>query len=136
MKLTLGSRKPIGLIEDTVVRPDILAEHAASLVQTYKENKVNYVIYGHVGDGNMHTRPLIDTASTKELELIYNIANKVFARVIKNGGTISGEHGDGFARTPYIQMMYGKQINSLFSRVKKLFDPSFIMNPYKKISVQ
>jgi FAD/FMN-containing dehydrogenase len=136
MKLTLGSRKPIGLIEDTVVRPDILAEHAASLVQTYKENKVNYVIYGHVGDGNMHTRPLIDTASTKELELIYNIANKVFARVIKNGGTISGEHGDGFARTPYIQMMYGKQINSLFSRVKKLFDPSFTMNPYKKISVQ
>jgi FAD/FMN-containing dehydrogenase len=56
--------------------------------------------------------------------------------VIKNGGTISGEHGDGFARTPYIQMMYGKQINSLFSRVKKLFDPSFTMNPYKKISVQ
>jgi glycolate oxidase len=136
MKLTLGSRKPIGLIEDTVVRPDILAEYAASLLQTYKENKVNYVIYGHVGDGNMHTRPLIDTASTKELQLISNIANKVFAHVIKNGGTISGEHGDGFARTPYIQMMYGKQINSLFSRVKKLFDPSFTMNPYKKISIQ
>ena len=136
MKLTLGSRKPIGLIEDTVVRPDILAEHAASLLQTYKENKLNYVIYGHVGDGNIHTRPLIDTASTKEVQLIYSIANKVFAHVIKKGGTLSGEHGDGFARTPFVQMMYGKQINSLFSRVKKLFDPSFTLNPYKKISVQ
>lgn len=133
MKLTLGSRKPIGLIEDTVVRPDILAEHAVNLLQTYQENKVDYVIYGHVGDGNMHTRPLIDTASTKEVELICNIANKVFARVIKRGGTISGEHGDGLARTGYIQMMYGKRITSLFSRVKKLFDPSFTMNPCKKI---
>ena len=136
MKLTLGSRKPIGLIEDTVVRPDMLAEHAARLLQTYKENKVDYVMYGHVGDGNIHTRPLIDTESTKEVQLIYSIANKVFAHVIKKGGTLSGEHGDGFARTPYVQMMYGKQINSLFSRVKKLFDPSFILNPYKKISVQ
>jgi FAD/FMN-containing dehydrogenase len=133
MKLTLGSRKPIGLIEDTVVRPDILVEHAANLLQTYQENKVDYVIYGHVGDGNMHTRPLIDTASTKEIKLICNIANKVFAQVIKRGGTISGEHGDGLVRTGYIQMMYGKRITSLFSRVKKLFDPSFTMNPCKKI---
>jgi glycolate oxidase len=133
MKLTLGSRKPIGLIEDTVVRPDILAEHAAMLLQTYKENKVDYVIYGHVGDGNMHTRPLIDTTSTKEVELIRNIANKVFAHVINRGGTITGEHGDGLARTDYIQMMYGKRITSLFSRVKKLFDPSFTMNPFKKV---
>jgi glycolate oxidase len=133
MKLTLGSRKPIGLIEDTVVRPDILVEHAANLLQTYRENKVDYVIYGHVGDGNMHTRPLIDTASTKEVELIHSIANKVFAQVIKRGGTITGEHGDGLARTGYIQMMYGKRITSLFSRVKKLFDPSFTMNPCKKI---
>ena len=133
MKLTLGSRKPIGLIEDTVVRPDILAEHAANLLHTYQENKVDYVIYGHVGDGNMHTRPLIDTSSTKEVELICSIANKVFAQVIKRGGTITGEHGDGLVRTGYIQMMYGKRITSLFSRVKKLFDPSFTMNPCKKI---
>jgi glycolate oxidase len=133
MKLTLGSRKPIGLIEDTVVRPDILAEHVANLLKTYQENRVDYVMYGHVGDGNMHTRPIIDTTSAKEVELICSIANKVFAQVINRGGTISGEHGDGLARTGYIQMMYGKQITSLFSRVKKLFDPSYTMNPYKKV---
>jgi glycolate oxidase len=133
MKLTLGSRKPIGLIEDTVVRPHILTEHAANILQIYQKNKVDYVIYGHVGDGHIHTRPLIDTASRKEVELIRNIANKVFAHVIKNRGTISGEHGDGLARTGYIQMMYGKRITLLFSRVKKLLDPSFIMNPCKKI---
>jgi FAD/FMN-containing dehydrogenase len=133
MKLTLGNRKPLGLIEDTVVRPDNLLEHACNLLKIYQENRLDYVIYGHVGDGNMHTRPLIDIASTKEVELIREIANNVFAQVIKRGGTITGEHGDGIARTGYIQMMYGKRITSLFSMVKKLFDPSFTMNPCKKI---
>jgi glycolate oxidase len=133
MKLTVGSRKPIGLIEDTAIRPDFLVDHVANLLKTYHENKLDYVIYGHVGDGNMHTRPLIDTASTKEVEVIRNIANKVFSYVIKRRGTITGEHGDGLARTSYIEMMYGKRISSLFSIVKKLFDPSFTMNPCKKV---
>jgi FAD/FMN-containing dehydrogenase len=81
----------------------------------------------------MHTRPLIDTASTKEIELMHNIADKVFEHVIRSKGSITGEHGDGLARTHYIQMMYGKQVTYLFSLVKKLFDPSFTMNPGKKV---
>jgi FAD/FMN-containing dehydrogenase len=84
----------------------------------------------------MHTRPLIDTGSIKETELMRSIANRVFAFVIKKGGTITGEHGDGLARTGYIQMMYGKRLSSLFSEVKNLFDPSLTMNPCKKIPVQ
>ncbi len=136
MKLTIGHRKPIGLIEDTVVRPDILLEHTANLLQIYRENKLDYVIYGHVGDGNMHTRPLINTESKKEVELMHNIAKRVFTDVINRGGTITGEHGDGLARTGYIQMMYGKRLTSLFLEVKKLYDPSFTLNPSKKIPLQ
>jgi glycolate oxidase len=136
MKLTVGSRKPIGLIEDTVVHPTILMEHGTNLLQIYHENKLEYVIYGHVGDGNMHTRPLIDTASRKQVELMREIATKVFEQVIRRGGTITGEHGDGLARTDYIEMMYGKRMTSLFSKVKKLFDPWFTMNPGKKVLVQ
>jgi glycolate oxidase len=136
MKLTVGSRKPLGLIEDTVVHPAILVNHAMNLLQIYRENRLDYVLFGHVGDGNMHTRPLIDTASTKQVELMQSIAGRVFAKVIRSGGTITGEHGDGLARTPYIEMMYSKQMTSLFSLVKKLFDPSFTMNPGKKVPVQ
>jgi FAD/FMN-containing dehydrogenase len=116
-----------------VVRPELLAEHTADLLRIYQENKLDYVFYGHVGDGNMHTRPLVNTSSAKEIELMCNIAKDVFANVIKRGGSISGEHGDGLARTGYIEMMYGKQISSLFLEVKKIFDPSFTMNPWKKI---
>jgi glycolate oxidase len=136
MKLTVGSRKPIGLIEDTVVHPSFLMNHASNILRVYRENRLEYVIYGHVGDGNMHTRPLIDTASRKQVKLMHKIARQVFSQVIKSGGTITGEHGDGLARTDYIEMMYGKQMTSLFSMVKKLFDPSFIMNPGKKVLFQ
>jgi glycolate dehydrogenase FAD-linked subunit len=136
MRMTVGSRKPIGLIEDTVVRPELLAGHAANLLQTYRENKLDYVMYGHVGDGNMHTRPLVDISSGKEVDLIQKIARSVFGQVIRSGGTITGEHGDGLTRVGYIEMMYGRQIISLFSAVKRLLDPAFMMNPGKKVPVQ
>ena len=133
MKLTVGSRRPIGLIEDTVVHPSVLFNHAANILRIYRRNKLNYVMYGHVGDGNLHTRPLIDTSSMRQVELMGDIAREVFAHVIRKGGTITGEHGDGIARTNYVEMMYGKQMTSLFTKVKKLFDPTFTLNPGKKV---
>ena len=136
MKMAVGSRKPVGLIEDTVVNPTLLADHVASLLQTYRENKLDYVMFGHVGDGNMHTRPVIDLDSKSQVELMERIATTVFTRVIRSGGTITGEHGDGLARVGYIEMMYGKEMTIIFSKVKKLFDPNFTMNPGKKVPVQ
>jgi FAD/FMN-containing dehydrogenase len=61
------------------------------------------------------------------------LAQDVFDKVIRCGGTITGEHGDGLARTRYIERMYAGEIVSLFKEVKKLFDPKFIMNPGKKV---
>jgi FAD/FMN-containing dehydrogenase len=90
-------------------------------------------MYGHVGDGNLHTRPLIDVGSNAEIELVQSLALDVFNKVIRSGGTITGEHGDGLARTKYIDLMYNNEICSLFKDIKKLFDPKFIMNPGKKI---
>jgi glycolate oxidase len=133
MRLTIGSRKPIGLIEDTVVSPNLLYEYTQYLQQVYSHYKVDYVIYGHAGDGNLHTRPLIDVNSKPEIELLQNLAQDVFNKVVQSGGTITGEHGDGLARTKYIEYMYAAEIISLFKEVKKLFDPKFIMNPGKKV---
>ena len=133
MKMTVGSRKPVGLIEDTVVSPDILYDYTRFLLQEYNDNKLDYVIYGHAGNGNLHTRPMIDTESQSELELFNTVADEVFTKVISCGGTITGEHGDGIARTKYMEFMYGRQIVSIFEQIKKLFDPKFIMNPGKKV---
>ena len=133
MKMTVGSRKPVGLIEDTVVSPDILYDYSRFLLQEYNDNKLDYVIYGHAGNGNLHTRPMINTESQSELEQFNIVADEVFNKVISCGGTITGEHGDGIARTKYMEFMYGRQIVSIFKQIKKLFDPKFIMNPGKKV---
>jgi FAD/FMN-containing dehydrogenase len=133
MKLTIGSRKPVGLIEDTVVSPYLLYDYTEYLQQVYAHFKLGHVFYGHAGDGNLHTRPLLDLSSNSEIELLQNLAQDVFDKVIRCGGTITGEHGDGLARTRYIERMYAGEIVSLFKEVKKLFDPKFIMNPGKKV---
>jgi glycolate dehydrogenase FAD-linked subunit len=133
MKLTVGSRRPVGLIEDTVVNTNFLPEYVRFLLNLYHENNLNYVIYGHLGNGNLHTRPLMDLESPSELELLESLADRVFAKVIQQRGTISGEHGDGLARIDFIPNVYGGTIFSLFKKVKKLFDPTYLLNPGKKI---
>ena len=132
-KLTVGSRKPLGLIEDTVVSPNLLCDYAEFILQKYIEKKLEYVIYGHAGNGNLHTRPMINVDSQNEIKLYDHLAEEVFARAISCGGTITGEHGDGIARTKYIEFMYGSQTVSIFEQIKKIFDPKFIMNPGKKV---
>ena len=94
MRLAYGSRKPIGLIEDTVVKPPLLHAYTKYILQAYSDSKLDYVVYGHVGDGNLHTRPLFDTSFKPEVDLIERLAQKVFDKVIRFGGTITGEHGD------------------------------------------
>jgi glycolate dehydrogenase FAD-linked subunit len=133
MKLTVGSRKPVGLIEDTVVRPDLLFEYSLYLKRLYSENKLDYVMYGHVGNGNLHTRPMVDTEESSEINLLEGLAKRVFKRVVEYGGTITGEHGDGLARSKYVKQVYGSRLYSLFKQVKQLFDPQLIMNPGKKV---
>ena len=90
-------------------------------------------MYGHVGNGNLHTRPIIDTEQSSELNLLEDLAKKVFKKVISHGGTITGEHGDGLARSRYVQQVYGDKLYSLFKQIKQIFDPSLIMNPGKKV---
>ena len=133
MKFTVGSRRPVGLIEDTVVRPDLLFEYSLYLKQLYSENNLDYVMYGHVGNGNLHTRPMVDIEESSEINLLKGLAKRVFKRVIDYGGTITGEHGDGLARSKYVQQVYGNRIYSLFKQIKHLFDPQLIMNPGKKV---
>ena len=133
MKLTVGSRKPISLIEDTIVDPRYLYEYTLFLLNIYKKYKLDYIFYGHAGNGNLHTRPVIDTASNVYIDLISSLATEVFSKVYKLSGSITAEHGDGISRTKYISNMYGRTIFEIFKKIKFIFDPTNIMNPGKKI---
>jgi len=133
MKLTVGSRKPISLIEDTIVNPDYLYDYTLFLLGIYKKYKLDYIFYGHAGNGNLHTRPVLDTASSKYNDLIASLATDVFSKVYELSGSITAEHGDGISRTSYISQMYGNTIFEIFKKIKFIFDPTNIMNPGKKV---
>ena len=119
MRITVGSRRPIGLIEDIVFKASFLLDYVLYLHTIYLENKLDYVIYGHLGYGDLHRRPIIDLNSPSEVQLIESFADRVFNQVIKNGGTISGEHSDGLARVGYTYRLYGEAIFRIFLQLKR-----------------
>ena len=85
-------------------------------------------MYGHAGNGNIHVRIISNRQKIKTLE---KISKKYFDQVIELGGTITGEHGDGIARSEFIKKQYGYKNYQIFKELKGIFDPKKILNPGK-----
>jgi FAD/FMN-containing dehydrogenase len=122
-------------IDDFVIPPSAYPEFLpklGALLDEYKEHFI-YTVAGHIGDGNMHIIPLMDITKEENRNVILELAPKVYELVIQYGGTTTGEHNDGIIRTPYLEMLYGKEMVDLFAQTKKTFDPQNILNPGKKV---
>ena len=98
-----------------------------------KKYKLNIIIYGHAGNGNLHIRPVV---KHKNKKLMKKLAAEFFSKVIEIGGTITGEHGDGLARSEFVKLQYGNEVYSVFRRIKQEFDPKNILNPGKIITTK
>jgi FAD/FMN-containing dehydrogenase len=121
-------------IDDFVIDPQKIAEVLPQVTGVLKKHpEFIFTVAGHVGDGNFHIIPLVDIKNPKVREAIPEIAKEVYAIVTKYKGSITGEHNDGFIRTPYLEQMYGKNIVGMFEQTKKIFDPENIFNPGKKV---
>jgi len=119
------------IIEDAAV-PIKNLNKLLFLVERIKlEFRSRTILYGHVGNGNIHVRLI---TKEKNKKLIRKMAEKYFFNVNKLGGTITAEHGDGLARTEFIKNQYGDDTYRKFIQLKKLFDPNCIFNPGKIIS--
>lgn len=119
------------VVEDAAVPVEKLSELFAMLDMINKKFKIKSVIYGHIGNGNLHIRLI---GERKNAILVKNIAKQFFDEIIKMGGTITAEHGDGLARSEFIKKQYGKTNYQTFQEIKKLFDPNNILNPGKIIT--
>ena len=84
-----------------------------------------------MGNGNIHIRLVSDR---KKIKFIKNIAIQYFDEVIRMGGTISAEHGDGLARSEFVKQQYGTKNYQIFKKIKKQMDPENILNPGKIIT--
>ena len=119
------------IIEDAAVPLVKISKVFSLLKNIEKKYKVKTIIYGHIGNGNIHVRLISKRKNTK---MVKNIAIEYFNEVIKNKGTISAEHGDGLARSEFIKKQYGVTNYQTFKKIKQVLDPDFILNPGKIIT--
>ncbi len=119
------------IIEDAAVPLENLQKLFLVLNKINKKYKTRSIVYGHAGNGNIHIRLVADR---KKIKIIKNIAVQYFEEVIKLGGTITAEHGDGLARSEFIKRQYGVKNYQVFKEIKKFFDPKNVLNPGKIIT--
>jgi FAD/FMN-containing dehydrogenase/Fe-S oxidoreductase len=123
------TRRPVTLIEDVSLPP----EHVPSFIEfatgLFDSHNLTYGIFGHIGDGNLHIRPLFDLNEKDEMELAEKIYNIVYNKVLSLGGSTTAEHADGRLRAPLVKKLYGDEIYSIFCRIKDTLDPDHRFGP-------
>lgn len=127
-----GVRRPVPFIEDIAVPVEALPIFLRHMQDVLKREQVTASVFGHAGHGQLHVRPFLDLANPNEKRRMERLATELYEKVWSLGGTISGEHGDGMSRTPFIEGQHGEMV-SVFRELKRLFDPAGILNPGKKI---
>jgi len=119
------------IIEDATVPVSKLVILVDIIEKISKKYKMRFVLYGHAGNGNLHIRPILKGKNKKRIR---SIAKEFFSQVIATGGSITGEHGDGLARSEFVKSQYGEDVYSVFKKIKNKFDPKNILNPDKIIT--
>jgi FAD/FMN-containing dehydrogenase/Fe-S oxidoreductase len=126
---TRGDRKPIAFVEDTAVDPARLGPFIKRFREVLDRHDAAAGYYGHCSVGCLHIRPLINLKEERGLRQVQAIAEEITALVMEFGGALSGEHGDGRARSPFNETLYGPGLYQAFREVKRAFDPRGLLNP-------
>ena len=121
--------KHISFIEDCAVPPEHLPEYTREFQEILEDNDTFATFYAHAGPGVLHIRPLINTKEVDDVEAMVDIADRVTDAVVRLGGSVSGEHGDGRARTQWNRKLYGDDLWESFRELKTAFDPDWLLNP-------
>ena len=125
--------KSISFVEDTAVPPEKLSPFIGEFLEIIRAHKTTAGIYAHASVGCLHVRPVINMKSEEGVQKFASIAQAVADLVLKYGGALSGEHGDGLVRSPFMRQMFGDTLYEVFKQVKQTFDPHNIFNPGKII---
>ncbi|MFC6889779.1 FAD-binding and (Fe-S)-binding domain-containing protein [Halorubrum trueperi] len=121
--------KHISFIEDCAIPPEHLPEYTREFQEILEDNGTFATFYAHAGPGVLHIRPLINTKNVEEVDAMVDIADRVTDAVVRLGGSVSGEHGDGHARTQWNRKLYGDDLWNAFRDLKTAFDPDWLLNP-------
>lgn len=117
--------------EDIVVPRDRIPQMLTGLRRLSEETGIKIVNFGHAGDGNIHVNLMVDRTNEEENKKAEALVKEIFSLTLGLGGTISGEHGIGITKKPFIGMEIGPHELNLMRGIKNIFDPKNILNPGK-----
>jgi glycolate oxidase len=121
---------PLKIAEDVVVPRSAIPTLVRALEGMRERFGIPILSFGHAGDGNFHVNLMIQD-TPEEKERAEEAVKAIFAEAIRLGGTMSGEHGIGLSKAPYLGMELSDDVMATMKKVKKLFDPNNILNPGK-----
>jgi glycolate oxidase len=128
---SLAGLRPHKISEDIVVPRSLLPDLVDVLGTLSQQYGLPVPAFGHAGDGNIHVNVMLDKDNAVELEKAHALIGDLFKTVIQMGGTITGEHGIGITKAPYLFLEISNEGLALMTRIKKAFDPQGILNPGK-----
>jgi FAD/FMN-containing dehydrogenase len=123
------------VVEDGCVPPEHLGDYVRGVRAALDEERLRGVIFGHAGDAHVHVNALVDVRDDDWRERVHGFCEVVIALTAALGGTLSGEHGDGRLRTPWMSRVWSAEALALFSEVKAIFDPRALLNPGVKTGI-
>ncbi len=130
MGLGSDQRSP-SFCEDTAVRVEDLPAYVDDFQEILNKYRTDCVFYAHASVGELHLRPVIDITKPEGIQKMEVMAEEIASLVASYKGSLSGEHGDGRARSPYIEKVLGNEMMPLLRQVKELWDPNYVFNPGK-----
>ena len=128
--------KSLSFVEDAAVAPERLRDYIARLLDIVRRHGTTAGIYAHASVGCLHVRPVVNLKTADGVRTMESIATEVAELVVEFGGALSGEHGDGMLRSPFMRRMYGPELYEAFRTIKRTFDPQGIFNPGKIVDAE
>ena len=126
-----GDAKSISFVEDTAVAPEKLRDFIARFLGIIRRHGTTAGVYAHASVGCLHVRPVVNMKTAAGVRQFEAIATEIADLVLEFGGALSGEHGDGLVRGPFMARMFGPALYDAFRTVKRTFDPEGLFNPGK-----
>jgi len=123
--------KSLSFVEDTAVAPERLRDYIEKFLAIVKGHGTTAGVYAHASVGCLHVRPVVNMKTDDGVRKFEAIANDISDLVLEYGGALSGEHGDGLVRSPFMAKMFGPLLYEAFRAIKRTFDPNDLFNPGK-----
>lgn len=123
--------KPTKISEDICVPKSKIPEAFERLERIRDKYRLHMVLFGHAGDGNLHPNIMADKRDAEEMKRVEQAVGEIFEAALQLGGTLSGEHGIGTMKAPFMELELGAAGLEMMRKIKAAWDPNDIMNPGK-----